>query len=135
MRGKNWRRSHLLTRLGFCASADASKQTSEDRSLFDEMDPAARDICCGAAWLLDCQLQFRELQRARFPHMSEPEWLDLFYLWLEHHQAKVDLRVAQLLAEARELHQGAQNYAPERAARLKVIAAEMVDTVAPRLLP
>lgn len=51
------------------------------------------------AYLLDLQIEFRQLQRARYPEMSEREWLDLFALWLAQHHAKTDMRTAALLAE------------------------------------
>jgi hypothetical protein len=108
-------------------------------SLFDEMDQAAREICFGSAWLFDCQIEFRQLQKARYPEMSEREWLDLFRLWLEHHWAKMDRRVAALLAEGNALHcERALLPLEQRAAiddRLKAIAFEMADAVVPRLPP
>jgi hypothetical protein len=56
------------------------------------------------------KLVFRQIQRARFPHLSRHEWIDLFQLWTAHYRAREDakreaarLRFAELIEQRRSL--------------------------------
>jgi hypothetical protein len=112
-------------------------------SLFEEMDSLADELPRGMAFKGDCQIEFRQLQKHRFPHLETDQWLDLFALWCVHYQARDDAKRAAtrsrmdgLVEERRNLFI-ARTFLPPSAAtaaaheRLLAIGRELAELCTP----
>jgi hypothetical protein len=112
-------------------------------SLFGEMDAAADALPRGMAFMHDCQIEFRQRQKARHPDVGQDEWIDLFALWTAHYQererakhAAAQARFAELCDERRNLFIARVFMPPSAAtaanARLLAIGQELAALCAPK---
>jgi hypothetical protein len=107
-------------------------------SLFEQMDILADALPRGVAFAGDCQLEFRRLQKHRFPHLETDQWLDLFQLWTHAYEAReraaTQARLAELVEERRSLFVS-RTFLPPPAtaanARLVAIGHELAGICAP----
>jgi hypothetical protein len=66
----------------------------------------------GVAFAGDCQLEFRRLQKHRFPHLETDQWLDLFQLWTHAYEARERAATQARLAELVEERPACSSRAP-----------------------
>jgi hypothetical protein len=113
-------------------------------NMFAEMDQIADELRTHGGHVPDDhQIAFRQLQKARLPHLTKEQWLDLFELWRlrydarQHAKAEEDqLHAIALWKERCKLGALCPLLSPAQcaavAARLREIALALADITMPQ---
>jgi hypothetical protein len=86
--------------------------------LFSEMNNIADELRNNPRHILeDDQIAFRQLQKARLPHLTREQWLDLFELWRDYYQARREAKETKDRARVAKLGEELNALLSESSAR------------------